>query len=90
MDYSNDDLHVISSIGNRCLVVAKCSECQTPIMITAVVKYEANNSEKEEIITEHESIIELPDDVITPDDVVNVHKFLDNYSGDFRKLFDGN
>lgn len=85
----SEDLHVISSIGNKCLVVAKCRDCNTPILVTAVIKHE-HDPEHREIVTEEQSIIELPDDVITSDDVVNVHEILSSYDGDIRNLFDSN
>lgn len=93
-NYASKDLSVLSSMGNRCLIIAKCDECDTPIMISAVVRYEGDLKEPRNIITEQRKIMDIKDieesDMVSTDDVVQIHQLLKNYSGDFSEIFGAN
>ena len=91
-NYSSKDLSVLSSMGNRCLVVAKCEECGTPIMISATIRHEGEDKlDPRKIITEQRKLMDIKEineeDIVSSDDVLKIHQLLKNYSGDFKSLF---
>ncbi len=84
--YSNDDITVVSCIGDKCAIVAQCDYCKTSIMITAsltpqgmttgVTKKELNAD-----VTKLES-----QEIVNSEDVMQVHEFLKNFKGNLGDM----
>ncbi|MDD4351489.1 MAG: hypothetical protein PHU71_00700 [Candidatus Gracilibacteria bacterium] len=88
--YANEDLSVVSAIDNRCVLLAQCNHCSTPILITAAINEPLKGSNKARIVTEKRLLEEVRDEeVITPDDVLKIHELLKDYKGDLEQLFKG-
>lgn len=82
--YSNDDISIVSSIGDRCVIVAQCDYCKTSILITASLTPSAQEGGTTNINTNVEQLD--PEQIVTSDDVMNVHQFLKDFKGDFGDI----
>ena len=88
--YSNEDLSVVSAIDNRCVLLAQCESCHTPILITAAINENPKNGAPESIITEKRRLEELrEEDIVSSDDVIKIHQLLKDHKGDLSDLFKG-
>lgn len=89
--FSDEDINVISSVGDRCVLVAQCIDCQTPILVTASIKNPSeseNDDFKEQIFTEQQRLASFDgENIVTSDDVVNIHQCLKDFKGNFKELF---
>lgn len=84
--YSNDDITVVSCVGDKCAIVAQCDYCKTSIMITAslspqgvttgISKKDANTN-----VTKLES-----QEIVNSEDVMQVHEFLKNFKGNLGDM----
>ena len=90
-NYMNEDIHIVSSTDDKCVFMIKCHECETPVLVTASLNNQEVVGDQEEIFEIMQKNIE--GDVegalaqIQVDDVVNMHEFLKEFSGDFDQLF---
>lgn len=84
--YSNDDINVISAVGEKCVIVAQCDYCKTSILITANLtpagQEPATNPQK--INTTVQSMDTK--EIVTSDDVMDVHQFLKDFKGNFDEI----
>ena len=87
--YTNDDLSVVSAVDNRCVLLAQCHQCHTPILITAAIN-ERHAGQKDEIVTEKRYLQDVrEEDFVSSDDVLKIHELLKEYKGDLSQLFRG-
>ena len=83
--YSNEDLSVVSAIDNRCVLLAQCNHCATPILITAAIN--DNRGGQGSIITEKQQLEDMrEEDFVSTDDVIKIHKVLKDFKGDLNDL----
>ena len=95
-NFSNDNIAVVSSARNKCAIVAQCRTCATPILITINI-HRKQGEDSAEIMVHDESSLPAEDlgvmtaaeEMINSEDVGAVHNFLQDFSGDFQKLFAG-
>jgi hypothetical protein len=84
--YAENDVFIMGRQEDVWMLMVSCSHCQTQGIILAMVK----EDEQVEVITdltpeELEKIEGMPS--IDVDDVLDVHRFLRDFDGDFRELF---
>jgi len=84
--YSENDVFIMGRQDGVWMLMVSCPDCQTQGIILAMVK----EDEQIEVITdltpeELEKIEVMP--AIDIDDVLDVHRFLRDFDGDFRELF---
>jgi hypothetical protein len=84
--YGDNDVFILGQQEDVWMLLISCPHCQTQGIILAMVKEEENV----EIVTdltpeELERIAGRP--AIDIDDVLDVHRFLRDFDGDFRELF---
>lgn len=85
--YTNDDLSVVSAVDNRCVLLAQCHDCHTPILITAAIN-ERKAGQAEQIVTEKRYLQDVrEEDFVSSDDVLKIHEMLKDYKGDLGQLF---
>ncbi len=83
--YEPDDIYVIDHRDDLWVMAVVCTQCQTRGLIFAIIR----EISKDEFLTEltpeeWERFQEMPD--IETDDVLDVHKFLRDFSGDLEDL----
>ena len=84
--YKEDDVDVLGHQEDLWFLTANCSGCHTRCLVAAVIK----EDRVPEVITdltaaELETFKKV--DVLTADDVLNMHNFLKGFDGDFSRLF---
>lgn len=86
--YEPDDIHIIDHRDELWVMAVTCGQCRTQGLIFAIIKETG----------EPESITELTPEEwdkfqemykIDADDVLDMHKFLRDFDGDFISLFQG-
>lgn len=83
--YTSEDISVVSAVSNRCMLVAQCVNCKMPIMVTATLSNMNQEPSDQNIVTEHKLLKEVRDeDLISTDDVLDIHQFLREFQGDIR------
>lgn len=84
--YSNDDITVISCIGDKCAIVAQCDYCKTSILITASLSPQGTGTS---VTTQKvQANIEKLDSqqIVSSDDVMKVHEFLKTFKGNLGDM----
>lgn len=84
--YGDNDVFIMGRQDDVWMLMVSCPHCQTQGIILAMVK----EDKQVEVITdltpeELEKIEHMP--AIDIDDVLDVHRFLRDFHGDFRELF---
>lgn len=82
--YSIDDARVIERQGELWVLSVCCSHCRTQALVAAVV-----DDEGAEVDTFDRTPLERYDEPATVDDVLDMHRFLETFDGDFHALFSG-
>jgi hypothetical protein len=85
-EYDEADVAIMGQQDDVWMLMVSCRRCATQGIILAMVKEE----EHVEVLTdltpeEWERLKDLP--AISTDDVLDVHRFLRDFDGDFRQLF---
>lgn len=87
--YLSEDISVVSAVANRCVLVAQCTQCRMPILVTASLSNVDEPITNEHIVTEHRLLKEIrEEDLISSDDVLDMHQFLQGFSGDLKRVVD--
>lgn len=84
-NYGGQDIYILSTIADKCVLLVNCRHCHTPMLITASVNGTKNGqsvNEIEKMKFEHGK----SEDIISSDDVLEIHDFLKDFDGDFQKL----
>jgi hypothetical protein len=92
--FSLEDMRVVGRNGNLWVLAVRCPECQSQSFVAAVV------GEHEDGTTIEAAAIDLIDeepaevsdeyeDVVDVDDVLDMHEFLNEFDGNFLRLFNG-
>jgi len=80
--YDDEQLTVVSSIDERCIVVAQCSGCPAAVLITAVV-HPLSAGDHTAPSIEH-----LDHTRVSSSDVQSIHELLKDFKGDLSRLMD--
>jgi len=93
-NFDPEEIHVLSRRPDMWMMVVECSECHSRNFVAAVLndgdpgeaqialrRLSGDNAPLEAPVPE---AIAPP---VTTDDVLDVHRFLDSFDGDFRQLF---
>ena len=88
--FSVEDMRVVGRNGNLWVLAVRCPECASQSFVAAVV------GEHDDGTTIEAAAIDLVDDEfeepesidpVTVDDVLDVHEFLEEFDGNFLRLF---
>jgi len=82
--YNTQDISILASTKNECLLELKCPYCKKTAL-TDIVSTQKDNEESE--INSVPLINQIIKDGISNNDILDVKNFLDNFDGDFKKLF---
>jgi len=95
--YLYDDIEIMSTYEDQGLFNATCFHCQNQILIHVTIgdkidakgKSTNHSIKKLKGLTErdHQSIRQHQKTIISSNDVIDIHCFLDKFNGDFKKLF---
>lgn len=99
--FLNEDIEVISSFEDQALFNANCFHCHNQLLVHVTMSEKTNNSKNatikkkdtlnngKEHLTErdHNSIRKKTKNIISTNDVIDIHTFLNEFNGDFKKLF---
>lgn len=94
VNFLNEDIFVAHLQANKCVLAVKCHECKTPLMISAsMTSGKIMNTEKEDLIDIIHTLNDIPEYTaeygeVKVDDVVNIHEYLKDFSGDFTEVFE--
>ena len=100
--YLYDDIEVLSTYMEQALIVLNCFHCKNEFIFHVSIMERKNKKgiTKEIEITKQNSINVTEQELqqyrsgglsqISSNDVINIHQFLDNFDGDFKKLFTPN
>ncbi len=83
--YSNDDINVISAVGEKCMIVAQCDYCKTSILITANLSLASPDANAPQNINTTVQSMETKE-IVSSDDVMDVHQFLKDFKGNFDEI----
>jgi len=85
--YEIDNISILGHDEDLWILEASCSTCGTRCLLAAVVR---GDSAPEFIsdLTEAELDRFESEDVVTADDILDMHHFLDGFDGDFSRLFE--
>ncbi len=80
--YSIDDARIIERQGELWVLSIRCSHCRTQALVAAVV-----DGDGAEVDTFDRALLVQPDEPASVDDVLDMHRFLETFDGDFHALF---
>jgi hypothetical protein len=84
LNYHVDDVKIIQQNDDMWFLKVYCPSCDTKSMVAALIKKEP---EAVSDLTDTEVAEFEPLDVVAADDVLDMHRFLDEFDGDFTRLF---
>lgn len=92
-NYMNESIHVVGVQQDKCIFILKCHECTSPILVTATLaSHEIIPKNQEELLEIINKNLDYEEQGIAPtvqiDDVIDMHEFLQEFSGDFTHLFE--
>jgi hypothetical protein len=84
--YRAEDIHILVHRGDSWLMAVECHECHTQGLVFAVVQEGKAEPVVKELTPQEQAKFRgmLPLDA---DDVLDVHQFLQDFNGDFVRLF---
>lgn len=91
--FSLDDMRVVGRNGSLWVLAVRCPECATQSFVAAVVGEHDDGTTVEaaaiDLIEEEDAFEPLIDnaDPVTVDDVLDMHRFLDDFDGNFLRHF---
>ena len=96
--YNNNNIEVLSTFDDQGLFNLSCSKCSNQLLVHITISDEEKNLSEpkksgRQNIRAHRSITEkditttIHGSHISTDDVIDMHTFLNQFNGDFKKLF---
>lgn len=98
-NYDPADIEVLSTFDDQGLFSLKCPKCQNQLLVHITISDEERNlsepkSKGTQMIRAHRAITEsevehrtLSTQMISTNDVIDMHSFLGQFNGDFKQLF---
>lgn len=96
--YGNDNIEVLSTFDDQGLFSLNCTKCQNQLLVHITISDEERNLSDpnkkgrqmiraHRALTDHEIDAHIHGHIISTDDVIDMHSFLNQFNGDFKKLF---
>lgn len=88
--FSVDDMRVVGRNGNLWVLAVRCPECASQSFVAAVVgEHDDGTTVEAAAIDLIDEDLEEPDNVelVDVDDVLDMHEFLEEFDGNFLRLF---
>lgn len=97
--YHNEEIEVLSTFDDQGLFNLSCHKCHNQILVHITISDQETHlstpgKARQQIIRAHRSITEKDtanalagNNGINSNDVIDIHTFLNNFNGDFKKLF---
>lgn len=79
----DEKIYIIGYLFNELALHVQCPECGNNIVIK-VTLHDDTETEKNMTISQHDA------PPVSHNDVIDVHNFLNNFNGDFKKIFSSN
>lgn len=83
--YKEDRLHVLGTLPDEALFFTQCIKCKSQVLINVAFSQEGEDAER--MLPENLQIQTAITPGISYDDFLDVKNFLNNFNGDFKKLF---
>lgn len=84
-NFSESDVEMVAGVGPSYFVKMTCSQCRVSVM-ASLVQVGQGNEMMAEFNQTNNQIRQVNQKPITSDDVIEAHKFLKDFTGDFSKL----
>ena len=78
--YTDEGINLISSLNNALLFHFTCAHCKNEVVAEVSIIEQTQAANRLNISTKKAGIV-------NPDDVLDIHNFLNNFDGDFKRLF---
>lgn len=78
--FMNEDMRVLSTFNNEALFHFRCHTCANQLMVHVSVVEQNEKVNKLNIQTQNPGSI-------SPNDILDIHNFLNQFNGDFKTLF---
>lgn len=78
--YDSEDIHIVGTTRNEGIFMAKCTKCETNVVINVSVTRKSESN-----IKPHKR--DWKPNLVSSDEVLDMHNFLDSYEGDIASLF---
>lgn len=78
--FTDEGIKIVSQMGEDILFHFSCGNCGNQLLIHVTLTEQTQNPNRLKINT-HDAAL------ISQDDVLDIHNFLNKFNGDFRKLF---
>lgn len=88
--YNKENINIAGQMGQAVLVQLNCHVCKMPVMATIVAKDIKNNDDlisSEPFAHVEGSSNNVSGETISSDEIIEMHDFLNTFSGDFEQLF---
>ena len=79
-------INILTQQGNRALVRVTCSACNDENLLQIILQTEVAGEAERPVPTIDEGIPAKAVEPIEPDELLDLHSFLDGYHGDFKTL----
>lgn len=78
--FLNQDLQVLSTFQNEGILHFNCHNCKNQMLIHVAIV--SQNQEKSTFSIETKNAVQ-----VSPNEILDIHNFLNNFNGDFKELF---
>jgi hypothetical protein len=86
--YEQEEIKFLGTFNAACLLEMNCQDCGLAVMATVLINNKLNGDKPSINIREKTEAPPVDEeDIVTSDEIINVHKFLKNFDGDFKKAF---
>jgi len=96
--YENESIEVLSTFDDQGLFNLNCAKCQNQLLVHITISDEERHMSEpkkkgRQVIRAHRSISDKDIDahihgkIISTDDVISMHSFLNQFDGNFKELF---
>lgn len=77
--YQRDNITILGCIDNTCMVYLECKVCGNNVLSYVTIIEDSSSKPATRFHLK---------EPITSDDLINLHQFLKDFDGDFKKIFD--
>ena len=84
-EYEQSSIEVVSKRGDIWLLTIACGKCHTHGLVAAIIAGQSVEAVSD--LTESEKVKFHQGPSVGEDDVLDIHRFLQGFEGDFSKLF---
>jgi hypothetical protein len=85
--FENEEFEVLSTFGNEGLFHLYCHKCRNQLLVHVAI---VHPNQKKKPLERERGEFKKPHtqtQIITPNEILDMHIFLDRFNGDFKKLF---